>query len=469
MPRLGRPHYFLRPSADLSYRGNYATFVMQSCSSLLKSWIPRGGLARSVSILVGGTAFSQMLAILASPILTRIYTPNDFGVLQVFIALMSVVVVAVGGRYEVAILLPEDEQSAIDILAIALLCVSATTLIIAVIVLICQYYWILPLSVLALRRYLWLLPISVFGAGIYQVLNYWALRRENYKQIAKSKFTQVGAQLATQLGVGLLAHGPFGLLLGDALGRTSGSTRFIRDLLRDYASLLRKIRISRMMKIAARYREYPLVSMWGGLVNASGLALPALFLAQYYGAKYTGWFALVTRVLGIPAGLIGLNIAQVYASEAGRLSRTDPKRLMHIFLKTTRHMLYLGIAPCAMFMIFAPWLFQLVFGNVWREAGEYARYLALMFFVGFVNSPVTWTLTILERQRAQMAWDISSLVVTVLAMVLPHLLGYGPRVTIISYSVAMTLMFGIHWIMSYFGIGRRVKQAAVALANMTCA
>jgi O-antigen/teichoic acid export membrane protein len=132
-------------------------------------------------------------------------------------------------------------------------------------------------------------------------------------------------------------------------------------------------------------------------------------------------------------------------------------------------MLYLGIAPCIMFMIFAPWLFQLVFGNVWREAGEYARYLALMFFVGFINSPVMWTLTILERQRTQLVWDISSLVVTVLAMVLPHLLGYGPRVTIISYSVAMTMMYGIHWIMSYFGIGRRVNQAAITLANSTYA
>jgi len=119
-----------------------------------------------------------------------------------------------------------------------------------------------------------------------------------------------------------------------------------------------------------------------------------------------------------------------------------------------------------MFMIFAPWLFQLVFGTVWREAGEYARYLALMFFVGFVNSPVTWTLNILERQRAQMAWDISSLVVTVLAMVLPHLLGYGSRVTIIAYSIAMTIMFVIHWLQSYYGIGRRVSQAALTLANM---
>ena len=437
----------------------------RSFSPLLNRWIPQGSFARNVSLLAGGTALSQVLAILVSPILTRIYMPSDFGALQIFIALMSLVVVAAAGRYEVALLLPEDEQSAIDVLAVATLCVCLTTLLTAGIVLVCHYYWMFPSSVLVLRRYLWLLPLSVLGAGVYQVLSYWAMRRQNYKQIAQSKLTQVGAQVVTQLGVGFLVHGPLGLLLGDALGRMSGGTRFVRDLCRDYARQLRAIRISRMTKVAVRYRAYPLVSMWGALVNSSGLVLPSLFLAQYYGAKYTGWFALVVRVLGIPAGLIGLNIAQVYASEAARLSRTDPKRLMYIFLKTTRHMLYIGLPPCIVFMLFAPWLFQQVFGGVWREAGVYARYLALMFFVGFVNSPVTWTLTILERQRAQMAWDISSLVVTLLAMALPHYLGYGPSVTVASYGFAMTLMYGIHWTQSYFGIGRCVKQAAMTLGN----
>jgi O-antigen/teichoic acid export membrane protein len=240
----------------------------------------------------------------------------------------------------------------------------------------------------------------------------------------------------------------------------SGSSRFIRDLWRDYADQLRAIRISRMAKSAVRYREYPLVSMWGALINASGLALPSLFLAQYYGAEGTGWFALVNRVLGIPAALIGLSIAQVYTSEAAKLSRSDPKRLLYIFLKTTRHMLYLGLVPCALFAILAPWLFQFIFGPGWREAGVYARYLAFMFFVSFIDSPVTMTLNILERQRAQFAWDISRLVVNVFAIALPHHFGYGPRVVVLCYGVGMTVMYCIHWTQSYFGIEHRVRQAA---------
>ena len=69
-----------------------------------------------------------------------------------------------------------------------------------------------------------------------------------------------------------------GLLLGDAVGRITGSGRFLRELWRDYAGQIRAIRLSRMMQLAVRYRDYPLVSMWGALINASGLALPSLFL-----------------------------------------------------------------------------------------------------------------------------------------------------------------------------------------------
>lgn len=405
---------------------------------------------------------AQVLAIAAAPVLTRIYRPSDFGALQIFISLMALVAVAASGRYEVAILLPEDEQSAIDVLAVAILCVCICTSICAGIVFICHYRWILPSGLSVLNGYLWLLPLSVLGVGTYQTLNYWALRRDNYKQIAKSKLAQAGAQVITQLGVGLVVQGPFGLLVGDSVGRMSGSGRFIRDLWRDYSDKLRAIRLHSMRKVAIRYRDYPLISMWGTLINSSGLAVPSLFLAQYYGAEGTGWFALVNRVLGVPTALIGLSISQVYTSEAAKLSRSDPKRLMDIFLKTTRRMLCVGFIPCVVFMIAAPWLFQLVFGHAWREAGQYARYLAFMFYASFINSPVVMTLNILERQRAQFAWDISRLVLTGAAIVLPHYLGYGLRVAILSYGIMMTVMYGIHWTQSYFGIERCMQQTSVA-------
>lgn len=443
--------------------------MRESLTRVLDRWLPRGGIARSVSILAGGTALAQVVAIAASPILTRIYHPADFGALQVFISLMTFALAAASGRYEVAILLPEDEQGSIDVLAVATLCVCLTAAIAAGLVAVSHFYWILPSSVSALRGYLWLLPLGILGAGLYQVLTYWATRHSGYSQIAKSKFTQVTTQVAAQLGIGLLVHGSIGLLVGDTIGRMTGSGRFIRDLCRDSSEQIRAIRLSSMFKLAVRYREYPLVSMWGALISMTGMALPSLFLAQYYGTQATGWFALVARVLGVPSALISLSIAQVYMSEAAKLKRSNPNRLMYIFLKTTRRMLYLGLVPCVLFTVLAPWIFQVIFGQPWREAGEYARSLAVMFFASFVNSPVQFTLNILERQRAEFVWTACRLAVTALAIAVPYHLGYGQRRAILSYGLTMTVMYAIHWTQSYSAIRRCVKQAPVSLTSGACA
>jgi O-antigen/teichoic acid export membrane protein len=437
------------------------TTMMDFCSRLLIRWFPRGGFARSVSVLAGGTAAAQFFAIALSPILTRIYKPSDFGVLQVFIALLGLAVVSSSGRYEFAVLLPEDEQSSIDVLAVAVGCVCATTGIVTGVVIFCHYRWVLPANVSVLREYMWLLPISVFGGGLYQALSYWAMRHNSYKQIATSKLTQVTGQVTTQVGIGIGYHGPLGLLAGDAVGRVMGSGRFIRDLWRDYSDRIRSVRISSMKRVAVRYRDFPLFSLWGSLINSSGLALPSLFLAQQYGAQGAGWFALVNRVFGVPAVLIGLSISQVYSSKVAALSKSDPKHLMHIFLKTTRHMLFIGLVPCVLLTIFAPALFQFVFGQAWREAGEFARCLILMFLASFINSPVQMTLNILERQHTQLAWDLSKLALTALAIGLPFRFGYGPRAAIFTYGAAMTIMYVVHWVMSHHAINRCIEMMAL--------
>lgn len=431
--------------------------------------LPRSRFVRNVTVLAGGTVVAQAIAVAASPILTRIYSPADFGAFQVFISIMALALVAAPARYEVALLLPEDEQSALNLLAVALLCVGMMSVLLTGIVFVCRFHWFLPASVAILKGHLWLIPISVLAGGLYQVLSYWAMRRESYKQIALSKFTKVGSQVVSQLGIGAAVPGSLGLLIGDAVGRMMGATQFLRVLWRDHRAQIRLIRPARMIRLAIRYRDYPLLSMWGALINASGLALPALFLAQYYGAQETGWFALVGQVLGVPGALIGASIAQVYTSEAAKLSRSDPARLMRVFRETTRQMILLGIVPCILFATLAPWLFAAVFGRTWYEAGEYARYLAVMFYAGFINSPVTMTLNILERQKAQLLWDGSRLVLAVLAMVLPAHLGYGAQVPIISYATAMTMMYAVHWTLSYSAIREATRKFMKEWGRITSA
>src|SRR5258707_9653906 len=234
-----------------------ACIMKQVFSRLCIRWLPTGKFARSVSILVGGTAMAQAIAVAASPVLTRIYRPSDFGVLQVFISLTGFVLVIAAGRYEFALLLPEDEQSRFDLLGVAIVCVCLTTMVTALTVaMFLQYPSMLPAGVLVLKGYLWLLPLSVFGGGLYQALSYRAMRQNAYSQIAATKLTQVAAMVAIQLAAGLVIRGPLGLLTGDAVGRITGSGTFLRELWRNHGVQVRGVRVARMIRLAIRYRDY---------------------------------------------------------------------------------------------------------------------------------------------------------------------------------------------------------------------
>src|ERR1700760_2731999 len=144
-----------RDSAEMTGPSIFFAAAMHRKQVLLRlchRWLPAGGFARSVSILVGGIALAQAIAVVASPVLTRVYHPSDFGVLQVFISLTGFVMVVAAGRYEFALLLPEDEQSSFDLLGVALFCVCLTTALTAMIVAVFHRHpWMLPAGVVVLK------------------------------------------------------------------------------------------------------------------------------------------------------------------------------------------------------------------------------------------------------------------------------------------------------------------------------
>ena len=193
--------------------------IMITIRDLVKKLLPADAFARNASLLAGGTAFAQGLALLAAPILTRLYRAEDFGYLQVYLSVMMFATVAVTLRLEQAIFLPKDEKTAGSILCVSLILV----------------FLISGLSIFAiwgmhhssiripLQRYFWFLPLAICGAGIYQCLSIWTLRQQGYLRVSGTKVTQVGSQLAAQISVGVLHSTPLGLLIGDAIGRFSGS------------------------------------------------------------------------------------------------------------------------------------------------------------------------------------------------------------------------------------------------------
>jgi O-antigen/teichoic acid export membrane protein len=398
--------------------------------------------------MTAGTAAGQGLALLAAPVLTRLYAPRDFGVLGVFVAIVTLLNVVGTFRYELAVPLPADDRTALDLVAVGLLanvCVVAGLWVLVPFVGDRVERWTATPD---LADQLWLLPPTVLATGAYAVLTYWAIRCREYRSIARRNVTYGVAQVGTQLVLGALGVRPLGLLAGTGAGQLAGALALARALRRREGARLRAVSLAGMRAAARRYRRFPLFSTWSGLLNSAGSVAPVLLLAGLHGPTVAGWFTLSTRVVGAPIGLVGEAVAQVYLGEAAELARRDPGGVRRLFGRVSARLFGVGLIPITLLALPAPWWFPAVFGERWHAAGEYAQVLLPMYLLQFAVVPLSQTLNVLEQQHLQLLWDALRLVLAVASLVAARHLGATPVHTVLAYGVAMSLCYAALYAMA---------------------
>jgi len=354
----------------------------------------RGSFVRNVAVLAGGTALGQAITVLASPILTRLYTPEDFGVLAVYSSILGILSVIASLRYELAIPLPEKDEDAVNLVGLCLGIVLLMSIFVG------SGLWLVRDRIFgwfkapALRPYFWLLPVGMLLVGAYQVFNYWAIRKKDFAAIGRTKLNQgIGAAL-TQIAIGFLHTGPIGLLIGQTLGQGAGVFTLVSRFRKDQGVI--KLSASGMSFVARRFKRFPLLSVWPALINSLGLQLPILALSGIYGGQVTGWFALTNKVFGVPLSVLSTSTASVLLGQAAQEHRLG-KKLDALFWKVIWQQSFVGIL-ILLFIPICPIIFPLIFGQDWKYSGTYASIWIPAIVANFIASPTGGFLDVLERQ-----------------------------------------------------------------------
>lgn len=378
----------------------------------MKNILPKSSFARGVGVLAGGTTGAQVLLIIAAPLLTRLYTPEEFGVLAVYTGLLALLSVVASLRYEIAIPLPECHTEACNLLILSFLTVIFISLFTGFLVLFWADELAMALGAPQLARYFWLLPIGVFLSGIYNVLNYWAVRMKAFSDIAATRINQAVATLAIQL-IGFKL-GSLALLLGQAVGRGVGSVRLLRSFAREgeYKNWSWK----GVRQMAVEHKRLPFFSTWSALFNTAGIQLPPLMLAIYFGSSSAGLYSLAHRILALPMAVLGGAVAKVFFGNASEAHRGG--HLKELVRKT--HAALVGIAmPVSLTLVLAaPDLFSMIFGEEWKQAGEFAQWMAPWLYLVFITSPLTALFTIMKKEQQLMFFEASLLLLRVGAIIL---------------------------------------------------
>jgi O-antigen/teichoic acid export membrane protein len=389
---------------------------------------------------MSGSVFAQMVLVLASPILTRLYPPEEFGLFALYGAILSILGVCSCGRYEMAIVLPKEEREAANLLGLSVLVCFSASLFFLALVPIRGAGWALLLKAPRLAPWLWLLPFHLFFTGAFLALNYWGTRQRQFKRLAGRQIMQSTVTIGAQLGSGwIFPSFGGGLILGHFLGQAAATLRLAWQTFRDdWGHVRPHLSFREQTELLKKYKDFPLFSTWASFVNTLSTMLPAMVLGYYFNPAIVGFYALGHRVLSLPLGIIGRSLSQVFYPHATEADGEG--KLADVTISMFGQLLALGLVPFLLLTIAAPDGFVLIFGSAWREAGEYVRWLAVWILFVFMSSPLSSIYMIARKQRLLLAVNLLLLSSRFISLVVGGRSG-SATLTIALYGVTGTLFY----------------------------
>lgn len=370
---------------------------------MIKRLLPKSTFAKNVATLMTGTALAQILPIAISPLLTRLYSPAEFSVFAMYVAILAILSVIACLRFEIAVPIPADDKTAIELVLLSLVSTFSVAIVAGIAI------WLFGEKIAALTGnklgiLIWLIPVGVLLAGCYNAFQYWATRNKAFRHVAKTRMTQSFSGASTQLALGYLGISPLGLLLGHILQAGAGVIGLGRRFYADAKSHFHKLNWVGIKKTFKDYDRFPKYSTWEALANSVGVQLPVILIATYAAGAEAGYLMLAMRLLSAPMSLIGGAIAQVFLSEAPTKHHAGELRTFTI--KTVMSLLKIGGVPILAIAILSPLLVPYVFGQNWARAGVIISWMAPWYLMQFITSPVSMVLHIVNAQRTALVLQL---------------------------------------------------------------
>lgn len=429
----------------------------KSFSKRWNSKTPVASIFRNMALLASGSAGAKVIGALSVPVITRIYLPEHMGVLAVFTSLTALLVPFGTLRYSMAIPLPKQDGTAINL---AVLC---GTSLLTISLLTTLFFWISApflLGVLSMQELLpfwWLLPLAIFGTGLYELLSNWAVRDKAFKPLARTMVWQAVIGAITKIGLGLLGLKPLGLIIGQVFTQAGGVFSLFKNFLVKFKATWRYVSVKRIRFLFRRYADFPKYRLPSQFLLVFSTKAPLLFFAWQFGSDTTGQLGLALMILALPISLLGQTTGQAYYGEIAKIGRKQPEKIYIITKSITKKLFLVSIPPFLVLLLFGPWIFEILFGEVWREAGVFASILAIYLLAQFVSSPIVNAISVFEKQGFFFVINIIRLLVVITIFGFSYVFYLSPDKTIFVYSIGLTM----HYIFTLFMVFKIIADQKI--------
>jgi len=413
--------------------------------TMINKFKPKTEYSRNILTLMSGTMLAQAIPIAISPILTRLYSPSDFGTFALYFALAVLFGSLVAGRYELSILIPKQDESARQIVLFSISISFFVSILLFIFIYINIDWLVQLLNNPDIKIWLYILPVNVFMISIINILYYWFNRHKEYKVLAKTKILQSSNRAFFSLLFGFF-HKSFGLIIGILIGSFSNFIYSIKKANDD--DIFHKPNMHKVKILMKKYSDFPKFNILTTLLeNVSG-NIPIYLLTIFFGPMVVGFFSLSQQVIRVPLSLIGVSFGDVFRQQASKdLQHIGDCR--NIFLLTFKKLFIIATIPFILFYFIAPSLFLFVFGPEWEMAGTYAQIMTPLFFLQFISSPLSNMFLIAQKQKLDLLIQIFSFITMSLGMIIGYYVSKDVSTILYIFTIIYSIKYLIQLTLSY--------------------
>ena len=350
---------------------------------------------KNISVLVVGTSLAQSFTILASPILSRLYTPEQFGQYGTFIVSVGLLSTIAALSYEMAIVKQSKSSKANQIFQICLFIAFSTSSVIFLLASMFGFFIEIPFAILV--------PIAMLlyavNNAIYSLLN----RYELYPLLAKAQILRSGSIVLLQVTFGYLSFTYYGLALAAIVAA-------LITFIYGYFQFIAIYKIGRFPSIKTTkilltenidFARYGVPQNLMSYVSANS---PVFILSFYFGLAVVGSYFFAMKLVQIPANFFGAAIKRVFYRRAEVL-KSDVELLLKLYVRMTSLMTIIIVPVMILWFFNAEKIFPLIFGAGWDSAATISKWLLIWFGLQFVMAPTRSLFLVFDIQRNMLIFD----------------------------------------------------------------
>jgi len=412
---------------------------------------------KNISTLMTGTIISAVIPILTAPIMSRIFTSSNYGVLGIYMSISGLIGVIAFSHYTQAIMLPKEHSDARQVLWFAVF-FSTVISVLTLLIFFLLFLFSDVISSSSIRFWYFFMPLSIFLNGLNATLLTWANRMQKYRQLSFNRVIQAVITVGVQITIGILIKNETGLMVGLLLGQLISVLLLLYTFMNSGEFGIGLPNSKEFKKIAFQYKRLLIYGTPSDFINNLINQTPIFLLQKFAGISYVGYYNFTQRFLGLPQIFLSSAIVDIFRQKAS-YNYSHFGNCREIFLKTFKALSLIAIIPFIVIVFFAPQIFSFVFGSQWYEAGIFAQFLAIMFFFRFIVSPLTYVYIIAGKLKEDFLLHILFLLLTTASFYVANQFLDDKKYLILVYSISYSAVYIIYLLRSYtFSKGKMIAE-----------